>query len=203
MICLEPALYLQVEALVNGPRPFPLQSDFSNGRAHSSLGLSNDRDETLFVCNRDLHVGSSFARKNYVRINPPEVYSNTFIATHMMNGTHLFAEWYQCDPTLTALQSVRGLREACLAATRESGLVCVGHVFQQLQPQGLTSAVRLSESHLAIHSWPQFGFVTLKVYVCNYLTDNTQKALTLYKLLKDYFNPAREKLCESPVCRQR
>ena len=112
------------------------------------------------------------------------------------NGTHIFAEWYGCDFSVPALRFASSLRETCLAATRHSGLHCVGDIFHQFHPQGVTGTVLLAESHLAIHTWPESGFVTVDVYVCNYLTDNTQKALTLYTLLKNHFKPARENLAQ-------
>lgn len=115
------------------------------------------------------------------------------------NGTHLFAEWYGCDLSVPGLRYAHSLRETCLAAAQHSGLQCVGDVFHQFQPQGVTGTVLLAESHLAIHTWPESGFVTLDVYVCNYLNDNTQKAIALYSLLKGHFKPARENLKQ--VCR--
>ena len=33
----------------------------------------------------------------------------------------------------------------------------------------------LAESHLAIHTWPEMGSVTVDVYVCNFTTDNTRE----------------------------
>ena len=112
------------------------------------------------------------------------------------NGIHLFAEWYGCDFSVPALQYADSLREPCLVAIRDSGLQCVGEVFHQFYPQGVTGTVLLAESHPAIHTWPESGFVTLDVYVCNYLADNTQKALTLYGLLKNHFKPMRETLAQ-------
>ena len=79
-----------------------------------------------------------------------------------------------------------------------SGLNIVGEVFQQFQPQGVTGTVLLAESHLAIHTWPEEGFVTVDVYVCKYLADNTQKALNLYAKLKTHFKPALESFLQAP-----
>lgn len=69
MNTLEPGLYVRIEELDNGPKPFPLTSGFSVGHAYRALGLynpsetsdayfvlSNDRDEIWFICNR--HVRS-------------------------------------------------------------------------------------------------------------------------------------------------
>ncbi len=110
------------------------------------------------------------------------------------DGTHLLAEWYGCDFSLASQNDSVSLRAVCLAATRESGLQVVGEIFHQFQPQGVTGTVLLAESHLAIHTWPQEGFVTLDVYVCNYQADNTHKALQLYTALKAHFSPWRETL---------
>ena len=48
----------------------------------------------------------------------------------------------------------------------------------------MTGTVLLAESHLAIHTWPEAGFVTVDVYVCNYTTDNTAKAERVFKALE-------------------
>lgn len=112
------------------------------------------------------------------------------------NGTHLLAQWYGCDFSVACLGDSHSLRDLCLAATRQSGLHVVGDVFHQFQPQGVTGTVLLAESHLAIHTWPESGFVTLDVYVCNYLQDNTHKAFKLYSLLKNHFKPQRENFSE-------
>jgi S-adenosylmethionine decarboxylase proenzyme len=210
MICLEPALYLQVEELEGGPKPFPLQSGFSKGRSYRALGLynpaetsdayfilSNDRNEIWFICNRHLRTTAIAPQETSLRVDA--LVSQSTIRSDMVervNGTHIFAEWYGCDFSVDALGSAHSLREACLAATRASGLVCVGDAFHQFDPHGVTGTVLLSESHLAIHTWPEAAFVTVDVYVCNYLTDNTQKAHTLYTLLKNHFNPARENLAQ-------
>jgi S-adenosylmethionine decarboxylase proenzyme len=113
-------------------------------------------------------------------------------------GTHLLCEWYDCDFSASALHKASTLRLLCRKATVESGLNIVGDVFHQFQPQGVTGTVLLAESHLAIHTWPEEKFVTVDVYVCNYMEDNTQKALKLYATLKAYFKPAQENFLQAP-----
>ena len=58
----------------------------------------------------------------------------------------------------------------------------------------------LAESHVAIHTWPEVSFVTVDVYVCNFLAGNTQKALKLYAKLKAHFRPAQESFVQPPLC---
>ena len=113
-------------------------------------------------------------------------------------GTHLLCEWYGCDFSTPALNNAGTLRLLCLDATARSGLSIVGDVFHQFQPQGITGTVLLAESHLAIHTWPEERFVTVDVYVCNYMEDNTQKALKLYGELKAHFRPVKENFLQAP-----
>lgn len=69
MLSLETALYVRVQELPNGPKPLPLQSGFNLHTAYRALGmfnpsetsdayfiLSNDRNETWFICNRHLRT---------------------------------------------------------------------------------------------------------------------------------------------------
>lgn len=120
------------------------------------------------------------------------------LPTLAAQGTHLLCEWYGCDFSTPALNSANTLRLLCLDATNESGLHVVGDVFHQFEPQGVTGTVLLAESHLAIHTWPEEKFVTIDVYVCNYMEDNTQKALKLYASLKAHFKPAQENFLQAP-----
>ena len=86
------------------------------------------------------------------------------------------------------------LRALCLAAVEASGLTIVGDSFYQFQPQGVTGTVLLAESHVAIHTWPEAGFVTVDVYVCNYTTDNTAKAERVFAALEAALEAAAQAL---------
>jgi len=67
----------------------------------------------------------------------------------------------------------------------------VGERFFQFEPQGVTGTVLLAESHIAIHTWPEAGFVTVDVYVCNLTTDNTAKAEQVFRTIQAVLRPAR------------
>ncbi len=81
MITLENGLYLRVQELQNGPKPFPLQSGFNPDTAYRALGmfspsetsdayfiLSNDRDEVWFICNRHLRTVALVASNTALRV---------------------------------------------------------------------------------------------------------------------------------------
>jgi S-adenosylmethionine decarboxylase proenzyme len=108
-----------------------------------------------------------------------------------MDGVHLLGEWYGCPAHTPEFTRAEALREVCLKAVEASGLTTVEERFFQFEPHGVTGAVILAESHLAIHTWPESGFVTIDVYVCNYTADNTDKAQNLYDMIEAVFKPAR------------
>jgi S-adenosylmethionine decarboxylase proenzyme len=110
-----------------------------------------------------------------------------------MDGIHLLGEWYGCPADAPEMTRSEALRKLCLKLSEASGMTIVGDRFFQFEPQGVTGTVLLAESHLAIHTWPEHGFVTIDVYVCNYTTDNTGKAERLFRTLQDVLRPQRAK----------
>ena len=108
-----------------------------------------------------------------------------------MEGIHLLGEWYGCPADTPEFTRAEALRALCVAAAEHAGLTVVGDRFFQFQPQGVTGTVLLAESHLAIHTWPEAGFVTVDVYVCNFTTDNTAKADRVFSELKAILRPER------------
>ncbi|MCX7946326.1 MAG: adenosylmethionine decarboxylase [Hydrogenophilus sp.] len=117
-----------------------------------------------------------------------------------MNGLHLIGDWYGCRCGQEWLKEEGRLRDLCVRACKEAGLTVLGDYFFQFlyddgTPAGVTGAVVLAESHLAIHTWPEDGNVTLDVYVCNYSRDNSARAEAVYESLLHHFNPMKTQ-CE-------
>jgi spermidine synthase len=112
-----------------------------------------------------------------------------------LNGLHLVANLYDCRGDARYLSDREALREFCLETVRKAGLTSLGDLFHQFgsdseDPGGVTGAVVLAESHLAIHTWPELASVTLDVYVCNYTQDNSHKAHQVLAELMAVFDPA-------------
>ncbi|MBL8347305.1 MAG: adenosylmethionine decarboxylase [Rubrivivax sp.] len=108
-----------------------------------------------------------------------------------MHGIHLTAELHDCGvPAL--LVEPAALRALCVHAVAQAGLTPVGELFHHFAPRGgITGVVLLAESHLAVHTWPELGAVTLDVYVCNLSTDNSGRAERLVDALEAAFAPRR------------
>jgi S-adenosylmethionine decarboxylase proenzyme len=117
-----------------------------------------------------------------------------------MHGLHLTADLSLCRAAGALMTDAAALQAACLAAVHGSGLRPVAQVFHPFAaapgaaaqaPVGVTGVVLLAESHLAVHTWPELGAVTLDVYVCNLGADNSARAQHLLDAMIRAFAPGR------------
>ena len=106
-----------------------------------------------------------------------------------MKGLQICADLHGCaGPLLTDLDHLRTL---LVSAVQQAGLTTVADRFHAFEPagSGITGVVLLAESHLAVHTWPEQGAVTLDLYVCNHIEDNAAKAEALWQQLRNAFAP--------------
>jgi len=112
-----------------------------------------------------------------------------------MQGLHLTADLSGCKSDSPLMLDPAALRALCVDAVATSGLGAVAELFHRFEPapgaeqSGITGVVLLAESHLAVHTWPEIGAVTLDVYVCNLGQDNSAKAEALMERLVAAFTP--------------
>lgn len=108
-----------------------------------------------------------------------------------MNGHHHTADLAGCPADHAAMTDAQALRALCIAAVQAAGLTPVAELFHRFPPPGgVTGVVLLAESHVAVHTWPELGAVTLDVYVCNLHADNGPRAQALLAALQRAFAPA-------------
>ena len=111
-----------------------------------------------------------------------------------MHGLHLTADLHGCAAGQPAMTDVDALRTLCQREVAAAGLRAVNQLFHRFEPAGsgpagITGVVLLAESHLALHTWPELGAVTLDVYVCNFSADHGAAAEALMKALIAAFAP--------------
>jgi len=64
----------------------------------------------------------------------------------------------------------------------------VGEVYHDFPGGGFTAVVCLTESHLSIHTWPEFGLATFDIFLSNYRNDNTQKVRDIFTDVATFYN---------------
>ena len=101
-------------------------------------------------------------------------------------GTHIIASLSTTQGHL--LQSSEGLRAAVDGWIENYQLTKLGDVYHNFTPAGYTAIICLSESHISVHTWPEFGRVNLDIYLSNYQRDNDGTVRALYQDFVRWFS---------------
>lgn len=79
-------------------------------------------------------------------------------------GHHVLTELYGCP--MEVLDNLQFITDEMTIAAIETGADILKTAFHKFSPQGVTGFVMISESHLAIHTWPEYGYAALDVFTC-------------------------------------
>jgi len=79
-------------------------------------------------------------------------------------GKHLLLELKGCDKEV--LNDLSFLKGILLAAAGEAGATVLGESFHKFNPQGVSGVVIIAESHLFIHTWPEYGYAAVDIFTC-------------------------------------
>ncbi|MFO7173949.1 MAG: adenosylmethionine decarboxylase [Bacillota bacterium] len=79
-------------------------------------------------------------------------------------GRHILAEVYGCDPTV--INDVEKVERILVDAALKAGAEIREVAFHKFSPQGVSGMVIISESHLAVHTWPELGYAAVDVFTC-------------------------------------
>ena len=79
-------------------------------------------------------------------------------------GKQIVAELYDCDRV--HLNDVAHVKDAMTAAACLAGATIVARTFHHFAPHGVSGAVIIAESHLAIHTWPEYGYAAVDLFTC-------------------------------------
>ncbi|MCP4520238.1 MAG: adenosylmethionine decarboxylase [Cytophagales bacterium] len=80
-------------------------------------------------------------------------------------GQHILAEFYECDADI--LNDVDFLEKTFNEASEAANATIVKSVFHPFSPVGVTGVVVIMESHISIHTWPEFGYAAVDFFTCS------------------------------------
>jgi len=79
-------------------------------------------------------------------------------------GMHVVLDLYECDPKI--LDDMERIEEILTKAAEVANATIIDKRFHKFSPQGVSGVVVVSESHIAIHTWPEHGYAAVDVYTC-------------------------------------
>jgi len=97
-------------------------------------------------------------------------------------GHHLIVEYSGCDQSILDNQPL--IEEYLKEAARKSGATIVQSVMHRYNPQGISGVVVIAESHLSIHTWPEYGYAAVDFFTCGESVDPYKAHEYMQKMLK-------------------
>ncbi|WP_342644981.1 S-adenosylmethionine decarboxylase [Mucilaginibacter sp. CSA2-8R] len=107
---------------------------------------------------------------------------------HYRPGLHILAEFTTVQSSL--LQTSMDCKAFFNQLITKYQLYNVGEVYHDFPSGGFTAVICLTESHLSIHTWPEYQMATFDVFLSNYQKDNSAKARAIYQDTLEFFKGA-------------
>ena len=105
----------------------------------------------------------------------------------MVVGRHIIAELYGVDKGLISYEDK--VKEILEEVTEKARFNKIGSMYKQFQPYGVTGVILVEESHVSIHTWPEYELVNLDVFTCG----DVSKVDKAFELFLEKFKPTSYK----------
>lgn len=96
-------------------------------------------------------------------------------------GRQILVEFYQCN--YDAISNADVVAQYMLEACQKANATIVTHTFHEFSPHGVSGAVIIAESHVAIHTWPEYNYAAVDIFTCG----ETISPWVIYKHLEECF----------------
>ncbi len=117
-------------------------------------------------------------------------------------GTHLLVELRECNAKI--LSNLKEVQTALINAAKIAEATIVEAAFHEFNPFGISGMVIIAESHLSIHTWPEYKYAAVDIFTCgntikpekavSYLIEKFQSRNPSVVELKRGISPTNEKL---------
>jgi S-adenosylmethionine decarboxylase len=73
-------------------------------------------------------------------------------------------ELKDCNPSV--LRNLEEVRDSLVSAARQAKATIIDISFHEFSPYGISGMVVIAESHLSIHTWPEYGYAAVDIFTC-------------------------------------
>ncbi len=77
-------------------------------------------------------------------------------------GTQILLELEQCDQKI--LDDMPYIKDLLTSVAKQAGATVVGQSFHKFQPMGVTGILAIAESHICIHTWPEYAYAAVDIF---------------------------------------
>jgi len=79
-------------------------------------------------------------------------------------GRHLLLELYDCSSEI--LNNLETVKATLVEAAKRAEATIIDVVFHEFNPFGISGVVVIAESHLSIHTWPEYRYAAVDIFSC-------------------------------------
>ncbi len=79
-------------------------------------------------------------------------------------GTHLLVDLRDCN--IEAIRDLEYVKDSLVQAAKAASATIVDVSFHEFNPFGISGMVVIAESHLSIHTWPEYGYAAVDIFTC-------------------------------------
>lgn len=84
-------------------------------------------------------------------------------------GRHILVEFVGCSSDI--LNDVDVIEKGMVDAAKNAGATVINSTFHHFSPFGVSGVVVIQESHLAIHTWPEYQYAAVDLFTCGDTVD--------------------------------
>ncbi len=101
-------------------------------------------------------------------------------------GSHIIADFWGGR----TIEDADEVERILVNATHVANARILETIKHKFTPEGITAIVMLAESHISIHTWPEYDYIAIDVFTCG----KSMKPMAAIKYLKEQFKPKRTEL---------
>lgn len=79
-------------------------------------------------------------------------------------GTHLLVELRDCNAEI--IKDLEQVKNALVSAAKAASATIIEVSFHEFNPFGISGMVVIAESHLSIHTWPEYSYAAVDIFTC-------------------------------------
>ena len=113
---------------------------------------------------------------------------NAIVPKFAYAGTHVVADFWNGK----IIENKKELEQLLQGAAKAANSKPLQLSIYKFKPQGITGVILLAESHIAVHTWPEIGYIAIDIFTCGKAAQ-PKKAL---KFFEDYLKPKKMEVNE-------
>ena len=101
-------------------------------------------------------------------------------------GSHLIIDYYFCDKA--AVNDINIIKSIIRGIAAGIEVVILKESYQEFAPVGITGIAIVSESHISVHTWPEYDYMGIDIFSCREINQDVVLGILKSYLRSDSYN---------------